>query len=192
MTSSVSCSIPLLTSSAIAMHYAAPSSLYRSHTFAATISTYSHEVAPQPISSGKSHGLPLAISQRVPSELPDPFGESTSELPASSHRIEMKLKEIEDKNPIPQLAENFGVSTKLNRLPPIKMSDPSILNWLKLPPTYARLDYCPQKIEAKRVAQEMTETWIARPCYFLATTHSYILVFRDKFFLKCYVQSNLP
>ncbi|RWV93840.1 hypothetical protein GW17_00043672 [Ensete ventricosum] len=29
----------------------------------------------------------LVISQRVPSELPDPFGESPSELPAKSHHI---------------------------------------------------------------------------------------------------------
>ncbi|RZS02773.1 hypothetical protein BHM03_00032850 [Ensete ventricosum] len=35
------------------------------------------------ISSGESHDLPPAISRRVPSELPDPFGESSNELLAS-------------------------------------------------------------------------------------------------------------
>ncbi|RWW14543.1 hypothetical protein BHE74_00023624 [Ensete ventricosum] len=39
------------------------------------------------IFSGKSHDLPPAISRRVPSELLDPFDESLSGLPASSHRI---------------------------------------------------------------------------------------------------------
>ncbi|RWW35971.1 hypothetical protein BHE74_00059041 [Ensete ventricosum] len=31
--------------------------------------------------------LPTAISLRIPSELPDSFGESPSELPTRSHRI---------------------------------------------------------------------------------------------------------
>ncbi|RWW55048.1 hypothetical protein BHE74_00038340 [Ensete ventricosum] len=65
---------------------------------------------------------------------------------------EMKPKEIEDKNLIPQLAEILGVSMKPKRLPPIKIPDPPMLNWLKLPSADARPDYCPQKIKAKRVA----------------------------------------
>ncbi|RRT56158.1 hypothetical protein B296_00001161 [Ensete ventricosum] len=64
---------------------------------------------------------------------------------------ETKPKEIEDKNLIPQLAEILGVSMKPKRLPPIKIPDPPMLNWLKLPSADARPDYCPQKIKAKRV-----------------------------------------
>ncbi|RRT41789.1 hypothetical protein B296_00010667 [Ensete ventricosum] len=38
-------------------------------------------------SCGKSSGLLPVISRRAPSELPDPFGESPSELLARSHYI---------------------------------------------------------------------------------------------------------
>ncbi|RZS25647.1 hypothetical protein BHM03_00058872 [Ensete ventricosum] len=107
---------------------------------------------------------------------------------------EIKLKEIEDKNPLPQLAEILGISTKPNRLPPIKLFDSPMLNWLKLPLADGRSDYCPQaqKIKAKRVTQEMTETRIIRSCFFPAMIHPYILVSKDKFFFKCYIPPNPP
>ncbi|RWW84772.1 hypothetical protein BHE74_00006594 [Ensete ventricosum] len=43
------------------------------------------------ISSSESHSLPLIISWRVSSELPDIFDKSPSELPTSSHRIVYSL-----------------------------------------------------------------------------------------------------
>ncbi|RWW11644.1 hypothetical protein BHE74_00044726 [Ensete ventricosum] len=50
-----------------------------------------------------------------------------------------------------------------------------------------------QQIEAKRIAQEMTETRIIRLCFFPATTlHPFIFVSGDKLFLKCYILPNMP
>ncbi|RWW79903.1 hypothetical protein BHE74_00011791 [Ensete ventricosum] len=105
---------------------------------------------------------------------------------------EMKPKQIEDKNPPPQLAEILGVSTKPNLLPLIKMPDSRMLNWLKLPPSDIRPDCCPLKIEDMRVAQEMTEARIVRSCLFPATTHPYILFPENKLLLKCYISPNSP
>ncbi|RWV79547.1 hypothetical protein GW17_00059300 [Ensete ventricosum] len=45
--------------------------------------------------------------------------------------------EIEDKNPLPQLAEILGISTKPSQVPPLKLSDPPMLNRLKLLPVVA-------------------------------------------------------
>ncbi|RZS13089.1 hypothetical protein BHM03_00044621 [Ensete ventricosum] len=61
--------------------------------------------------------------------------------------------EIEDKNPLPQLAEILGFSTKPSRLPPLKLSDHPMLNRPKLLLVVAR-PYCflePQKVKEKRV-----------------------------------------
>ncbi|RRT76284.1 hypothetical protein B296_00001829 [Ensete ventricosum] len=79
-----------------------------------------------------------------------------------------EFHEIEDKNPLPHLAEILDVSTKPSRLPPLKLSDPPMLNWPKLLPTIARPNCFlqPQKVKDKRVTQEITETWIVRPCLF--------------------------
>ncbi|RWV92249.1 hypothetical protein GW17_00045392 [Ensete ventricosum] len=62
--------------------------------------------------------------------------------------------EIEDKNPLPQLVEVLGISTKPSRIPPPKLSDPPVLNSLKLLPVVAWPDCFlqPQKVEDKRVA----------------------------------------
>ncbi|RWW23572.1 hypothetical protein GW17_00012178 [Ensete ventricosum] len=46
------------------------------------------------ISSGESHGLHPVISRRVPSELPDPFSESPSELSVSSYCIIQSLPNV--------------------------------------------------------------------------------------------------
>ncbi|RZR84874.1 hypothetical protein BHM03_00011750 [Ensete ventricosum] len=105
-----------------------------------------------------------------------------------------EFHEIEDKNPLPHLAEILDVSTKPSRLPPLKLSDPPMLNWPKLLPTIARPNCFlqPQKVKDKRVAQEITETWIVRPCLFPATTHPYILFPGYKLLLKCYILPNSP
>ncbi|RZR97711.1 hypothetical protein BHM03_00026957, partial [Ensete ventricosum] len=68
--------------------------------------------------------------------------------------------EIEDKNPLPQLAEILGISTKQSQLPPLKLFDPPMLKWLKLLSAVARPDCFlqPQKVKDKRVTQEMTKT----------------------------------
>ncbi|RWW59095.1 hypothetical protein BHE74_00033973 [Ensete ventricosum] len=108
---------------------------------------------------------------------------------------EMKPKEIKDTNPLPQLAEISGASTKPSRLPPIRQLDSPTLKWPKEPPTDARPNCCPhpQKTEAKRIAQEMTKTQIIQPRFFLATTlHPYSFVSRDKLYMKCYIPPNLP
>ncbi|RRT50211.1 hypothetical protein B296_00048938 [Ensete ventricosum] len=97
----------------------------------------------------------------------------------------MKPKEIEDKNPLPQLTKILGAPTKPSRLSPLKLPDAPMLNWLKLLPVVARSNYYPQKIKDKRVGQEMTEIRIVRSCLFPATTHPYILFPRDKLLLKC-------
>ncbi|RWW69953.1 hypothetical protein BHE74_00022407 [Ensete ventricosum] len=105
-----------------------------------------------------------------------------------------EFHEIEDKKPLPWLAEFLGVSTQPSRLPPLKLIDPPMLNRSKLLPIVARLDCFiqPQKVEDKRVIQEMTETQIVWPCLFPATTHLYILFPGDKLLLECYILSNSP
>ncbi|RWW27738.1 hypothetical protein GW17_00007820 [Ensete ventricosum] len=127
-----------------------------------------------------------------------PQKESNNFLIQIQELQEMKPKEIEDMNPLPQLAKILGTFTKSSRLPPIRLLAPLVpltLNWSKEPLADARLYCCPhpQKTEAKRIAQEMTETQIIRSCFFPATTlHPYIFVSKDKLFLKCYIPPNLP
>ncbi|RWW60779.1 hypothetical protein BHE74_00032198 [Ensete ventricosum] len=69
-----------------------------------------------------------------------------------------------------------------------------MLNWPKLSRAdgQSNCNLQPQKIEAKRVAQEMTETRIIQQCFFPTTTHPNILISRDKSFLKCYILPNPP
>ncbi|RRT76176.1 hypothetical protein B296_00018539 [Ensete ventricosum] len=50
----------------------------------------------------------------------------------------------------------------------------------------------PQKVEEKRVVQEIIETQTVRPYLFRAMTHPYILFPGDKLLLKCYIPSNSP
>ncbi|RWW52505.1 hypothetical protein BHE74_00041070 [Ensete ventricosum] len=73
-----------------------------------------------------------------------------------------------------------------------KLLEPPMLNWSKLLPTNAQPDCFskPMKIEVKKVAQEMTETWIVRPCLFPAAIYPYILFSRDKLLMKYYIPSN--
>ncbi|RWW52480.1 hypothetical protein BHE74_00041096 [Ensete ventricosum] len=102
--------------------------------------------------------------------------------------------EIEDKNPLSQLAEILGVSTKPSRLPHLKLFDHPMLNRPKLLLVVAWPDCFlqPQKVEEKRVVQEIIETRTVRPYLFPAMTHPYILFPGDKLLLKCYIPSNSP
>ncbi|RWV98626.1 hypothetical protein GW17_00038509 [Ensete ventricosum] len=108
---------------------------------------------------------------------------------------EMKQKEIEDMNRLPQLVEISGASTKPSRLHPIRLPDPPTLNWPKEPPADTRPNCClhPQKTEGKRITQEMTKTRITRSRFFPVTTlNPYIFVSKDKLFLKCNIPPKPP